>query len=134
MPDYAAVIHKDTDTDFGVSFPDFSGCVTAGSSIDEAKDMAKEALPFHIHGMMEDGEPVPPPSSLDSIMSDPDFSNATLFLVISIPEAKNKTTRINITLQENTLHSIDIAAKKAKMSRSAFMVEASKKAIDFKSA
>jgi hypothetical protein len=27
-------------TDFGVSFPDFPGCVTAGYSIDEAKDLA----------------------------------------------------------------------------------------------
>ena len=28
MRQYIALIHKDADSDFGVSFPDFPGCVT----------------------------------------------------------------------------------------------------------
>ena len=39
MANYIAVVHKDPKSDFGVSFPDFPGCITAGSSIDEAKDI-----------------------------------------------------------------------------------------------
>ena len=31
--DYVAIIHKDTDSDFGVSFPDFPGCITAGERL-----------------------------------------------------------------------------------------------------
>jgi len=42
--DYIAIIHKDPDSDFGVSFPDFPGCITAGRTLDEAKEMAREAL------------------------------------------------------------------------------------------
>ena len=42
--DYVAIIHKDHDSDFGVSFPDFPGCITAGLTLDEAKGMALEAL------------------------------------------------------------------------------------------
>ncbi len=42
--DYIAIIHKDDDSDFGVSFPDFSGCVTADRTLDEAKDLAIEVL------------------------------------------------------------------------------------------
>jgi predicted RNase H-like HicB family nuclease len=32
MAEYIALIHKDAGSDFGVSFPDFPGCVTAGST------------------------------------------------------------------------------------------------------
>jgi len=35
MASYIAVIHKDPDSDFGVSFPDFPDCITAGATIDE---------------------------------------------------------------------------------------------------
>ena len=58
MANYIAIVHKNPDSDFGVSFPDFPGCVTAGQNIDEAKDMAEEAITLHIHGMFEDGRAV----------------------------------------------------------------------------
>jgi predicted RNase H-like HicB family nuclease len=35
--EYIAYLHKDKNSDFGVSFPDFSGCITAGSSLEEAR-------------------------------------------------------------------------------------------------
>ena len=67
MANYIAFVHKDTKSDFGVSFPDFPGCITAGKNIDEAKDIAQEALTFHIQGMLEDGELLPsPPGSRKS--------------------------------------------------------------------
>ena len=53
MTNYIAIIHKDPKSDFGVSFPDFPGCITAGKTIDEAKDMAKEATnaPAAVRGL-----------------------------------------------------------------------------------
>jgi len=45
--DYIAHLHKDSKSDFGVSFPDFPGCVTAGKSLEEARRKAPEALAFH---------------------------------------------------------------------------------------
>ena len=42
--DYVAIIHQDRDSDFGVSFLDFPGCITAGRMLDEAKARALEAL------------------------------------------------------------------------------------------
>ena len=42
MRHYIALIRKDDNSDYGVSFPDFPGCVTAGSSIAEAVAMATE--------------------------------------------------------------------------------------------
>jgi predicted RNase H-like HicB family nuclease len=52
--DYIAIVHKEADSDFGVSFPDFPGCITAGRTLDEAKDMAAEALTGH-RGYARDG-------------------------------------------------------------------------------
>jgi predicted RNase H-like HicB family nuclease len=46
--EYIAHLHKDRKSDFGVSFPDFPGCVAAGRTLEEARRMAIEALAFHI--------------------------------------------------------------------------------------
>lgn len=124
MSNYIAVVHKDPDSDYGVSLPDFPGCITAGSTIDEAKDMAHEALSLHIKGMLEDGEKIPEPSGLEDVMADPENADAIAFLVVTTPDLKPKSVRVNITVPENTLHQIDAMAKKRGMSRSSFLVHA----------
>jgi len=129
MANYIAIVHKESKSDFGVSFPDFPGCITAGKNIDEAKDMAQEALTLHIQGMFEDGDQLPVPSRLEDIMIDPDFSNAIAYLVVSVPDAKPRTVRVNVTVPEMTLKQIDAAAKKRGMSRSSFLVHAAQNAI-----
>ena len=129
MANYIAIVHKEAKSDFGVSFPDFPGCITAGKDIDEAKDMAQEALTLHIQGMYEDGEQLPVPARLEEIMSDPDYVNAIAYLVVSVPDAKPRTVRVNVTVPETTLKQIDAAAKKRGMSRSAFLVHAAQNAI-----
>ena len=129
MANYIAVVHKDPKSDFGVSFPDFPGCVTAGSSIDEAKDMAHDALSLHIKGMLEDSEKIPAPSKLEDIMADSDYSDAVAILVVTVSETKPRTVRVNITVPEDMLRKIDAAAKKRGMSRSSFLVHAAQNAI-----
>lgn len=69
-------MHKDPDSDFGVSFPDFPGCVTAGKTLEEAQRMAREALALHIAGMVEDDEAIPQPSGPDTLADDPARENA----------------------------------------------------------
>ena len=128
MASYIAVVHKDPKSDYGVSFPDFPGCISAGSTIDEAKDMAQQALPLHIKGMLRDGETIPKPSTLEDIMGDPDYADATAFMVVHIPDVRPKTMRVNITVPEDTLRQIDIMAKKRGMSRSSFLVHAAQNA------
>ena len=129
MANYIAIVHKESKSDFGVSFPDFPGCITAGKNIDEAKDMAQESLALHIQGMLEDGEQLPSPSRLEEIMNDPDYAKAVAYLVVSVPDAKPLTVRVNVTVPEVTLKQIDAAAKKQGMSRSSFLVHAAQNAI-----
>lgn len=78
---YIAIIHKDPNSDFGVSFPDFPGCISAGRTIKEAKTMAAEALHGHIEDMREHGEALPSPSSFEAVMRDPEFSDGVAFLI-----------------------------------------------------
>jgi len=126
MANYIAIIHKDGGSDYGVSFPDFPGCVTAGKTIDEAKDLAQEALIYHLEGIVEDGATIPAPSGLQEVMTDPDHAQGLAFLV-TVPD--NKAVRINISVPESELRKIDAAAKKRGLSRSAFLVQAATKEI-----
>ncbi len=132
MTNYIAIVHKDPTSDFGVSFPDFPGCISAADTIDEAKDMAEEALSLHIKGMLEDGDKIPQPSRLEDVMEDPEYSDAVAFLVVATPDPKPRAVRINITIPKNTLRKIDAVARKRGMSRSSFLVHAAQNAMDSK--
>ena len=70
MANYIGLVRKEAKSDYGVDFPDFPGCITAGSTLEEARVMAQEALNAHIAWMIEDGDELPLPSSLDEIMAD----------------------------------------------------------------
>ena len=78
---YSALIHKDKTSAYGVSFPDFPGCVSAGRTLEEAQIMAQEALTTHRELLKEMGEPVPLPTSLDEIMADKNNHDAIAVLV-----------------------------------------------------
>ncbi len=129
MADYIALIHKESGSDYGVSFPDFPGCVTAAATLDEAKREASEALALHVEGLLEDGELLPEPSSLEKIMADRANRDAVAFLMPS-PVQTARTVRVNITLPEDILGEIDRAAGRQGLSRSAFLVRAARRAMD----
>lgn len=128
MAEYIALLHKDADSDYGVSFPDFPGCITAGSDLDEARAMAAEALALHIAGMIEDGEAIPEPSSLEAIMAERENRDAVAFLVPA-PQRATKVVRVNITVPEDALQEIDSYAERHGFTRSGFIVRAAKEAI-----
>ena len=84
MVAYIATVHKEFNSDYGVQFYDFPGCITVGTSIEEAKTMATEALTGHLMLMLTDGDQIPQPSNLETIVSDADHKDAVAFLVIDM--------------------------------------------------
>jgi predicted RNase H-like HicB family nuclease len=128
MRQYIALIHKDPGSDYGVSFPDLPGCVTAGVDLDEARRMAEEALALHLAGMAEDEEPIPEPSSLEAVMADRENRDAVAILV-KAPPATAKAVRVNMTIPEDELEQIDRFAAEQGYTRSGFLLHAAKKAI-----
>src|SRR5215211_7934749 len=104
---YAALVHKDAESDFGVSFPDFPGCVTAGSTLAEVASMAAEALAGHIELMINEGIPIPKPTDLDTVTADPENLSGVPFMVPAIVRKLPKVVRVNITMPADVLEQID---------------------------
>lgn len=121
MVSYIGLLRKDPGSDYGVEFPDFPGCVTAGRDLEDARRMAGEALAFHIAGMVEDGADVPEPSALDAVMADPETVGAVAVL-IDAPEPASKLLRVNITMEDRLIQQIDQVSR----NRSRFLAEAAR--------
>ena len=82
MTSYIALLRKEKNSDFGVEFPDLPGCISAGSTLEEARMMAEEALAAHIAFLREDGDAVPAPSPLDSVSKRAEMKGAVAFMVV----------------------------------------------------
>ncbi len=65
---YPAIFHKEDG--YWVEFPDLSGCVTEGDTIEEAMLMAQEALGLWLVSQMEMGNELPAPSAITDIHAD----------------------------------------------------------------
>lgn len=126
MRPYIALMHKDRKSDYGVSFPDLPGCVTAGKTLDEARSFAAEALALHLEGLVEDGIAIPEPSSAEAIMANRKNRDAVAFLV-DPPKIATRAIRINITLPADVLDDIDRSAEEQGLSRSGFLARAAKR-------
>ena len=75
MPRYFALIHKEDDGCYGVSFPDFPGVITGGDSIEEALEEAAEVLQFAAEDWTnpDDSTDFKPPRTIDELRGDPEF-------------------------------------------------------------
>lgn len=57
---YIAIIEGDDQSGYSAYVPDLSGCIAAGDTREEVEQLIREAIPFHLEGMAEVGEPIPP--------------------------------------------------------------------------
>ena len=64
---YAVVIEAG-ETGFGAYVPDLPGCIAAGATREEVVRLIQEAIEFHIEGLRQEGQPVPPPSSTSEVI------------------------------------------------------------------
>jgi predicted RNase H-like HicB family nuclease len=128
MRQYIALIHKDASSDYGVSFPDLPGCVTAGTTLDQARDMAEEAVTLHLAGLTADGLAAPEPSSLDDVMRDPGNLGGVAVLVNAEEEARD-SVRVNIELPADLLDAVDRFAEAEGSTRSMVLAKAARNAI-----
>jgi predicted RNase H-like HicB family nuclease len=117
---YIAVINKENGKQYDVIFPDFLGCVTVGKNLEEAKEMAQEALQFHVDGMLQDGEDLPKTKTLDEIKKK--YKKAEIFLVVAV-KIKTKATRINISIDEKLLRKLDKFLLNSNETRSSFFAK-----------
>lgn len=126
MRRYVALVHAGKRGSYGVSFPDFPGCIAAEAGFEAAVESAARALRFHAEGMIEDGETIPGPRSLEQIRVDPEFADdlegAIVALVPLLPP-RGKPERVNVSLDSNLLAAIDRKATELGLTRSALLAE-----------
>jgi len=58
------VFFAQTATGYSAHVPDLPGCVAAGATLEETRQLIREAIEFHIEGMRLHGEAVPTPTRL----------------------------------------------------------------------
>ena len=122
---YPVVIHKDKNSDYGVTFPDIPGCFSVGTSIEEALTMSQEAAECHIEGMLLDSEPIPVPTSIESHRENPDYKDGLWAVVdIDISKLSLKAKRVNITIPERLLKTVDNYARNHGETRSGLLSQA----------
>lgn len=129
---YVSFIHRD-DAGYGVSFPDFPGCISVGDTVDEAVRHGCEALAFHVEGLVADGARIPSPTSIDAIKADADLADwrqGADFVLIPLLLDRGSSRRVNISLDRGLLEAIDDEARERRMTRSAFLASAARHEIE----
>jgi predicted RNase H-like HicB family nuclease len=128
---YRALLVQDSDDDseagYGVVFPDFPGCTSAGGTTLEAARQAAEALGGHIGLMVELKQILPPPSEIGSALPEWLECAGRVAGEVLVPvDLPGRTVRANITVDEALLSRIDHAAQAAGSTRSGFLAEAAR--------
>ena len=119
---------------YGIVFPDFLGCVSAGETIAAVAAMGREALQGHVEVMVEDGDMIPDPTDVDFARLDAEFSDpndpddvdpwvAVIAIEVEVPAAPNT---VAVPLDLALVREVDAAG----ISRRQFITEATRRELD----
>lgn len=64
---YLVVLEKGS-ASYGAYVPDLPGCVAVGDTKEEVLTLIREAIEFHLDGMAQEGEAIPPPLSSSELV------------------------------------------------------------------
>ena len=124
---YPIYVHHEAGSAYGATFPDFPGCFAAADEIQYLTKAAQEAAEAHFGA---DSDPIPAPTSPDAWASDEDYQGGFWMMIdIDLSKVRSKAVRLNITLPESLVHSIDAYAASHHLSRSAFLASAAERAM-----
>ena len=122
---YLIVLHTEPGrTDYGVTVPDLPGVTSAGDTLVEALDNAREAILLYLEVLAEDGQEVPAPSG--ELPGDLEAGDTLALVDVDLAkvEPTRKAIRLNVTIPGYAVALIDQAARRAGTSRSGFLTRA----------
>lgn len=129
MKYFIALVHKDSDSAFGISFPDLPSVFSASDVDDDLIANAIEAL-----RLWAEDEPLPVPTSYEELMSRTEIraelAKGAFLARIPFIEDDTRVVRANVTFEKGMLDAIDAAAKERRLTRSAFLASAARKDIE----
>ena len=64
---YLVVLEKGPSS-YGAHVPDLPGCFAAGETKEEVLSLIREAIEFHLEGLKQHGQPIPPPTSTSELV------------------------------------------------------------------
>lgn len=119
---YPVYVHKDPESAYGVTFPDFPGCFSAADDLGALPRLAQEAVELHFEG--EDVE-IPPPTAIEELATSPAYEGGFWLLIeLDLAKVNTKSVRLNISLPANLVGEIDRYAAEHHMTRSGFLAKA----------
>jgi len=65
---YVVVIERDDAGGYSAWSPDLPGCVAAAGGYDDCVQLMRDAIVFHLDGLRQDGDPVPQPTAVASLI------------------------------------------------------------------
>jgi predicted RNase H-like HicB family nuclease len=129
MKYFIALVHKEPESAFGISFPDLPSVFSAADAEDDLTANAIEAL-----RLWAEDETLPVPSSYDAISALPEvrtqLASGAFLTRVPFIEDKTRTVRANVIFDKGMLDAIDAAAKERGLTRSAFLASAARKEIE----
>nr|WP_037586565.1 type II toxin-antitoxin system HicB family antitoxin [Stenoxybacter acetivorans] len=125
------VIHHETGTAYGVTIPDVPGAFSAGDTLEEAVANAKEAIVFHVEGLLEDAEfHGIQPTAIDVLKQNPDYADAIWAVAeVDLDKLNTRQLRFNVSWPEYLLARVDDYVSAHHETRSGFLAKAALKAM-----
>lgn len=128
---YPIAIENGDDTRaYGVIVPDLPGCFSAGDTLDEAIVNSEEAILLYLEDALDEDKAPPAASTIESLRKRKDL-RGRLWAVADVDLAKlsTRSVRINVTIPDRLLNTIDRYAEKHGETRSGFLTRAAMEAI-----
>lgn len=125
---YPAILQKYEDGSYCVKFPDLEGCYTQGENLQDALEMAEDALSLMLYDMEMDNKEIPKPTDLNEIKTNEyvtlvmcdtmeyrkKYNNKSVKKTLSIPlwlntEAEKEGINFSKVLQDALISILNIA-------------------------
>lgn len=133
---YLAILYPASEGGYSVEFPDFPEALTQGDTLEEAVDMAADALAITVEEYAKERRNMPTPSTLAHVKAlaakkmataqGLDHNRQPFFQLFTAPSVDSTPVKISVSFPRSALDSIDAKAKAAGMTRSGFLVAAAK--------
>jgi predicted RNase H-like HicB family nuclease len=129
MTYYIGLVQKEKGSAFGVQFPDLPGCFSAADKMEDIVGNASEAL-----SLWAEDEEMPAPRAVEKIVADrqiaAELAQGAFLIAVPLTENDTRVVSANISLERGMLKAIDTAAKRRKLTRSAFLAQAARNEIN----
>lgn len=101
---YPAIFTPEENGAFSVVFPDLEGCYTCGDNLEDALEMAEDALALTLYGYETDKRPIPDPSPLSALTPDSGKEEFINYIACDTLEYRkmynNKSVKKTLTIPE----------------------------------